>query len=46
MEALMFPYLRLSSQATILHLKKFVALKLFKDMGRFKDVSKRSCFVL
>lgn len=30
---------RCSVQTTITHLKKFLALKLFKDMHRFKDVS-------
>ena len=32
-------FLRLSSQATIMHLKKFIALKLYNNLGRFKDVS-------
>ena len=37
-------FLRLSSQATIMHLKKFIALKLYNNLGRFKDVS-YSCVV-
>lgn len=32
-------YLRISSQATITHLKKFVALKLYNNINRFKEVS-------
>ncbi|CAH1782543.1 unnamed protein product [Owenia fusiformis] len=31
-------FLRCSSQATITHVKKFVALKLYKDLNRFKEV--------
>ena len=31
--------LRLSSQATVTHLKKFVALKLFDSIERYRDVS-------
>ncbi|KAI8777386.1 polycomb group RING finger protein 3 [Biomphalaria glabrata] len=31
-------YLRISSQATITHLKKFVALKLYNNINRFKEV--------
>ena len=31
--------LRLSSQATVTHLKKFVALKVFGTIDRYKDVS-------
>lgn len=38
MRPLMYPFLRLSSQATILHLKKFIALKLYRDTTRFKEV--------
>ena len=32
-------YLRCSSQATITHLKKFLALKLYNNDGKYKDVS-------
>ena len=31
-------YIRCSSQATINHIKKYVALKVFRDVGRFKEV--------
>ncbi|KAK7111023.1 polycomb group RING finger protein 3-like [Littorina saxatilis] len=31
-------FLRLSSQATIMHLKKFIAFKLYNNLGRCKDV--------
>lgn len=31
-------YIRCSVQTTITHLKKFIALKLYRDMSRFKDV--------
>lgn len=32
-------FLRLSCQATIMQLKKFIALKIYNNMTRFKDVS-------
>lgn len=32
-------YLRISSQATICHLKKFLALKVFNDISKYGDVS-------
>ena len=31
-------FLRISSQATITHLKKFVALKIYNNISRFKEV--------
>lgn len=31
-------YLRISSQATITHLKKFVALKIYNNINRFKEI--------
>ena len=33
-------FLRLSSQATVSHIKKFVALKLFNDLTKYSNVSK------
>lgn len=39
MKTLKRKFLRLSSQATVSHLKKFIALKLFGDMTRFTEVS-------
>jgi polycomb group RING finger protein 3 len=41
MKSLRRKFLRLSSQATVSHLKKYIALKLFNDMTRFTDVSLR-----
>ena len=38
-------YLRISSQATICHLKKFVALKIFNDITKYGDVSVAFSFV-
>ena len=38
MQSLKNRFLRLSAQATIMQLKKFVALKLYDNMHRFKDV--------
>ena len=38
-------YLRISSQATICHLKKFVALKIFNDITKYGDVSVTFSFV-
>jgi polycomb group RING finger protein 3 len=32
-------YIRCSSQATVTHIKKFIALKIFHTPERFKDVS-------
>ena len=32
-------FLRLSSQATVCHLKKFIALKVYNDMSKYTDVS-------
>jgi polycomb group RING finger protein 3 len=37
--------LRLSSQATVTHLKKFVALKVFDSIDRYKDVSIKLLFM-
>ena len=31
-------YIRCSTQATITHLKKYLALKLFKDIEKYKEV--------
>lgn len=38
MKSLRRKFLRLSSQATVSHLKKYIALKLFNDMTRFTDI--------
>ncbi|KAL8604926.1 hypothetical protein ACOMHN_028554 [Nucella lapillus] len=38
MRSLKRRFLRLSSQATIMHLKKFIALKVYNNLGRFKEV--------
>lgn len=32
-------FLRVSSQATITHLKKFIAIKVLESMDKYKDVS-------
>ena len=32
-------YIRCSTQATITHLKKYLALKLYKDKNKYKEVS-------
>lgn len=38
MKPLKYKYLRLSSLATVTHLKKFVALKLYNDMERYREI--------
>ena len=38
MQQIPHKFIRLSSQATIIMLKKFLALQLFKDMDRHKEV--------
>lgn len=38
MKMLKRKFLRLSSQATVSHLKKFIALKLFSDISRFTEI--------
>ena len=38
-------YLRCSSHCTITHLKKFIALKLYNNKDKFKDVSTSACFL-
>lgn len=39
LKALKRRFLRLSCHATVTHLKKFVALKLYKNLDKFRDVS-------
>lgn len=34
-------FLRVSSQATITHLKKFIALKVLEGSDKYRDVSKK-----
>lgn len=38
-------FIRCSAQATILHLKKFVAKKVLNGMEKYRDVSSKNCFV-
>nr|CDS28446.1 polycomb group ring finger protein 3 [Hymenolepis microstoma] len=38
LKSLRFKYLRISSKATVTHLRKFVALNIFDDISRFKEI--------
>lgn len=38
LKPLRLKYLRISSKATVTHLRKYIALKIFDDISRFKEV--------